>query len=438
VLDEAHHTKANHPYKAIMERYHYLNNIQRARTKVLGLTATPAQGREMGEINESLDKLLSTLHVPDKNFICISDDNREIVEKIPKAEVIVEQVDVRVCEKDFRIFLSRFVSGILRQDLPDHFTSLGISEVNGAVRLPSSIALRSDDSCNGQFQQWQIDITRNIQSRGLQDFHKTDILEAVAAICLMEEAAEQSRDLGYEPALKFLLDKLKKKMGQLSDVIGQCQASSGSLFAKIHDGIKNSAYMKMLPRTVLVAGFASDPDCGHFPKFSKLVEILEGYKDKENFHGMVFIRTRAAVETICQTLQSSCLRVHMEFQSIVGQASRQNQTQSSLVPVEQSMSRAKQNAVLGWFRGAGKKVLCTTSVSEEGVDIPSCELVVRYTSAQCGTEYHQSMGRARKQGAVFACIVEKGSKDVEHLRRCIKEDKYSRETTMRRAARQHL
>lgn len=43
----------------------------------------------------------------------------------------------------------------------------------------------------------------------------------------------------------------------------------------------------------------------------------------------------------------------------------------------------------------------------------SCELVVRYTVSQTGTERVQSRGRARKQGAKFYNIVEEGS--PEHM-----------------------
>lgn len=96
------------------------------------------------------------------------------------------------------------------------------------------------------------------------------------------------------------------------------------------------------------------------------------------------------------------------------------------------MSLRQQTEILNWFKEAGRKVLVTTNVCEEGINVVYCELVVRYTSALSGTEHQQSMGRARKQGARFVCIIEKGSKDCDHLRRCEKEAKHSKETLLKR------
>ena len=159
----------------------------------------------MMQTNDSLNKLLLTLHVPEHNFICISDENLEILQNIPQAETEVEVVEVRPSERDFRMFVSRFVREVLRKELPKHFCSLGlfqsliidltladigISEVQ-AVKGPSSLALQSSESCTSQFQQWRIDISRGVDSSNLPDFQKTDILEAISTVCLLADAVDQ-------------------------------------------------------------------------------------------------------------------------------------------------------------------------------------------------------------------------------------------------------
>jgi len=85
------------------------------------------------------------------------------------------------------------------------------------------------------------------------------------------------------------------------------------------------------------------------------------------------------------------------------------------------MTLAKHNEILDWFRQEGNKVLITTPVLEEGINVTSCELVVRYTPAKTSTEFKQSKGRARKAGARFVTIIEKGSGERAIIQKCEKE-----------------
>lgn len=48
------------------------------------------------------------------------------------------------------------------------------------------------------------------------------------------------------------------------------------------------------------------------------------------------------------------------------------------------MSREKQTSTLEWFKSSGKKVLVSTDVCEEGVNVTCCELVIRYSPAMSG------------------------------------------------------
>lgn len=57
---------------------------------------------------------------------------------------------------------------------------------------------------------------------------------------------------------------------------------------------------------------------------------------------------------------------------------------------------------------AGRKVLVATSAAEEGLDVPSCEFVVRYNAAATGIQLLQSRGRARQRVAEFCAILQVG------------------------------
>jgi ERCC4-related helicase len=49
-----------------------------------------------------------------------------------------------------------------------------------------------------------------------------------------------------------------------------------------------------------------------------------------------------------------------------------------------------------------------TNVAEEGLDVPTCEFVVRYSPPGTGVQRMQGRGRARKLGAKYKCLVQVG------------------------------
>lgn len=50
------------------------------------------------------------------------------------------------------------------------------------------------------------------------------------------------------------------------------------------------------------------------------------------------------------------------------------------------MSSKQQQAALEAFRQPGRQLLVSTAAGEEGIDVPRCELVVRYAATQTGEE----------------------------------------------------
>ena len=55
---------------------------------------------------------------------------------------------------------------------------------------------------------------------------------------------------------------------------------------------------------------------------------------------------------------------------------------------------------------AEEKITCSQVI--EGIDLPSCNLVVKYDFPQTFRSYIQSKGRARKRGSQYILMVEDG------------------------------
>ena len=70
-----------------------------------------------------------------------------------------------------------------------------------------------------------------------------------------------------------------------------------------------------------------------------------------------------------------------------------------------------QEKSLEHFRAGNINLIFATSVADEGLDIPQCNLCVRFDLCKTTIQYMQSRGRARMKGSIFAHMVEDGNFD---------------------------
>ena len=78
---------------------------------------------------------------------------------------------------------------------------------------------------------------------------------------------------------------------------------------------------------------------------------------------------------------------------------------------ETEMDFKKQNEKLKNFRKGEINVLVGTSIIEEGVDIPKCNLVVMFDFPQNFRAFVQSRGRGRAKGAKYVMLVSENELD---------------------------
>ena len=93
------------------------------------------------------------------------------------------------------------------------------------------------------------------------------------------------------------------------------------------------------------------------------------------------------------------------------------------------MSQKEQHALLEKFRAKGFDVLVATSVAEEGLDIPSVDLVVFYEPVPSEIRLIQRRGRTgRAHAGSVIILVTKGTKDEAFLWISRAREKKMRET----------
>jgi len=134
------------------------------------------------------------------------------------------------------------------------------------------------------------------------------------------------------------------------------------------------------------------------PKLAKLMEILKK-AERNNEQVIVFSQYRDTVNEIYNKCQSEGINAVKFF----GQANRET---------EKGLSQKEQKEIIKAFRMKTYQVLVSTSVAEEGIDIPSVDLVVLYEPVPSEIRMIQRRGRTgRTTKGRMIVLITKNTRD---------------------------
>ena len=137
------------------------------------------------------------------------------------------------------------------------------------------------------------------------------------------------------------------------------------------------------------------------PLLGKLEDTLyDKFKEKEDSRGLVFVRTKLEARAMSEWI-SNCSRltdVGIRPGMITGHTGKKD-----------SMTQSEQKIIVEKFRDGDINLLLATSVAEEGIDIPACNLVMRYQYVLSDIKKEQAEGRARATDSECYTIVSASS-----------------------------
>lgn len=150
------------------------------------------------------------------------------------------------------------------------------------------------------------------------------------------------------------------------------------------------------------------------PAMSSKVQMLydkldQMFRESDSARAMVFVEQRWTAVVLSDAFQA--LRVpHLHAGFLTGGGTRGNEV----------VSAVKQEQTMRKFNAGMINILFTTSVGEEGIDIPLCNLVVRFDPNKKTIQYIQSRGRARMKNSTYAHMIEQDNfaqrADMDHFK----------------------
>uniref|UniRef100_A0A3P8ZIE2 RNA helicase n=1 Tax=Esox lucius TaxID=8010 RepID=A0A3P8ZIE2_ESOLU len=373
ILDECHNTTGKHPYNMIMRSYLDAKldsgQNQRRLPQIVGLTASVGIGsfKNQSEAEDNICQLCGNL------------DARVI-------STVQTHIDdlrhyVHTPEKDFYLVPKRQANPFTRiiYDIMAKIEGLAKRVYN----IESLSSIENRDYGSQKYEQWIVDVQKKCRVLHLKDQQEE------SRVCrALFNYTEHLRK--YNDALIINEDaRTKDALEYLSAFIEQVKNAG-------HDDTERQ----------LTTYFEGTVKClsKENPKLAELQFILEEqYRHNEETKSVLFVRTRALADALRKWIEESDSLKFLKPGVLIGRGRKSSQLTGS------GMTLTSKKGVLDSFKNLDNqsKILIATSVADEGIDIPQCNLVLMYEYVGNVVKMVQVRGRGRAQGSKCLLISDK-------------------------------
>ena len=213
-----------------------------------------------------------------------------------------------------------------------------------------------------------------------------------------------ARELGYWCADQYLIDKLSERRLRRFESAAEQRFHAQSQNNDISELDDELAELRSAIAYVQSEGLKiATAEINATTLSSKVLELhkyLQGHFERPTSQRcIVFVDRRDAARLLHKTFQKIGSQ-HMLSAFLIG---------GNKDVDEDHFSFRQQVMTLMKFRRGEVNCLFATSVAEEGLDVPDCNLVIRFDIAKTMIQYVQSRGRARKQNSKFLHLMENGN-----------------------------
>ncbi|KAK7388536.1 hypothetical protein VNO78_23354 [Psophocarpus tetragonolobus] len=367
IFDECHHAqvKSNHAYAVIMKVFYKSNSTKVPR--IFGMTASPVVGK--GASSEAnLAKSINSLE---------------------------QMLDAKVYSVEDRALQSFVTTPVIKIH---HYASMA----NGESSFSSKI-YEIKCQCIANLSRSIEDHQKRMNTKKLLNRMHDNVV-----FCL--------RNLGIWGALqasRILLSSDRSERHELVEAEGNSSddslcdrylAQAAELFTSecmIGDGVSDLSSMEILKEPFFSA------------KLLRLIGILSNFRLQKNMKCIIFVNRIVTARSLSYILQKLKLLQQWRSDFLVG-------VHAGL----KSMSRKTMNIIVDKFRSGELNLLVATKVGEEGLDIQTCCLVIRFDLPETVASFIQSRGRARMPQSEYAFLVDSGNKKELDIIDGFEKDEY--------------
>ncbi|XP_027192482.1 dicer-like protein 4 isoform X3 [Cicer arietinum] len=152
-------------------------------------------------------------------------------------------------------------------------------------------------------------------------------------------------------------------------------------------------------------------------KLLRLIGILTSFRLQQNMKCIIFVNRIVTARSLSYILQRLKLLRQWKSDFLVGVHSG-----------VKSMSRKTMNIIVEKFRSGELNLLIATKVGEEGLDIQTCCLVIRFDLPETVASFIQSRGRARMLRSEYAFLVDSNNEKELEIIGGFKNDEFRMNT----------
>ena len=364
VFDEAHHCFGNHSYNQIMRDY-YKTTSNRFKPLVLALTASPAGADKLETTQTKIEELLSNLSACAR--MPLRSGDLELYWNRPQTSYHVVPLNGKQ-----QLLQSSVVSYV------ESLTKM-IEDEAGSPRALDRLSILTP-SYRGAM--------RKLMERCHGDQSRVRGLALGEHAMHMLSVIEINNILGNEYAVDCIEDCIR----QMQTATSPMEKLKKKLIGSLNQLKTLELSIKDLKRISSLFTFSD--------RYQYLVKELQNFirkvQEDETSRAIVFVKMRKTAYKLGERIrQEARILAHLNPAFLVGHGQASDGMDW----------RGEQEEVLKKFRSGEVKVLVSTSVLEEGLDVPVCNLVVRFDSALTLRALVQSRGRAsRRPDSKFVVI----------------------------------
>ncbi|CAG5898032.1 unnamed protein product [Menidia menidia] len=368
IIDECHHTHKESVYNKVMR--HYLEKKLKGQGRlpqILGLTASPGTGGGR-TLENAVDHVLQICANLDSAIVSTKNYVPELTKKVPRPIKTFDIVEKRVADP-----------------FGDHLKWM-MQQIHEVMALPPDVRLRE---CGTQ--EYEADVVI-LEQRGVREDNR-----------LLAQCALHLRQ--YNDAL-LINDTLR-----MMDAFHSLQEFYDSKENTAIDGTDFLLLGLFQENRVELRKLATDTVYEN-PKMGKLESVLlKQFSSNVESKGILFCKTRKSTHCLNDWVLKNRALQSAGIKAAILTGAGNGCTH---------MTQNEQAETIRKFRGGKLNLLISTSVAEEGLDIPECNLVVRYGLLTNEIAQQQAIGRARAQESQYSVVAQAGGR--EFRREQINED----------------